>query len=140
MGKYGASQSSNTPRQAEIHPVWRGIGCLILVLMPIIAYTAADVFVTMNGQYQWVPLPGEYYVPLGMQYIRIEDANFVYGINFGGLKMGVAVLTGIFLFLELGLYSLLYAIFYKITAPPLYGPTDAPELGRYRDNRRSSRR
>ena len=32
------------PEDKGIHPIWRGIGCLLLILIPIIAFAAADTF------------------------------------------------------------------------------------------------
>ena len=47
MGKYERFDNFAQVQQPEdkgLHPIWRGIGCLMLILIPIIAFAAADTF------------------------------------------------------------------------------------------------
>jgi hypothetical protein len=47
------------PREMRqrIHPIWRGIGFLFMVLIPILGYAAAQVLLDLNGKNNWFPLP-----------------------------------------------------------------------------------
>ena len=47
MGKfdrYDKFQEMQQQPASQVHPIWRGIGCVMLILIPILAYAAADTF------------------------------------------------------------------------------------------------
>lgn len=54
--KYREYQSPKGPTREEmrrIHPVWRGVGCALMLLMPVISWAAQDVIISRK----LVPLP-----------------------------------------------------------------------------------
>lgn len=85
MGKnmeYASTQrTSSRELQQRIHPVWRGVGFAMMVLIPIMAYAAMKVFLEQNGINNWIPLPtdllakpGEFlyrFFPDPMLYIKL---------------------------------------------------------------------
>lgn len=116
MAKY-SSYNRRTPldeRPWTIHPIWRGIGCVLMLLIPIMAYAGAILLVQANIQQGWVPLPASLLRAVSIPYIGSVDhllANLV-----------VAVLLS---FIGFALLSFFYSIFYRIMNPDPLGPLDA---------------
>ena len=136
MGKfdrYDKFQEMQQQPASQVHPIWRGIGCVMLILIPILAYAAADTFfdnasnISVLGSTVF-PRSGILYrvyfsFPLWENtLLRISPFHLVFMIVFSVL--GYLVL------------SMVYAIVYRVTGPPKYGPTDSPPLRRPRKSRR----
>lgn len=96
-----------------IHPVWQGIGCLMMVLIPVMSYAGAVLLVDANLQNRWVPVPQEFIGPPGYPLLYMQ--------------LGVTVLVSMFGFL---FFVMVYSIMYRMMGPPKYGPTDAPPVRR----------
>ena len=43
----------------SIHPVWRGIGCVLIVIIPILSGIAANILVNNRTQFSWLIIPEE---------------------------------------------------------------------------------
>jgi hypothetical protein len=104
-----SSRQELKPRQAEIHPVWRGIGFILILLVPILSYAGALVLIDQNGKYGWIPITRDMLSPI------IEPMFYV--------KLG---LTLFLVFLLGAVISLISFMFYRMIAPPRYGPLDVP--------------
>jgi hypothetical protein len=104
---------ASKPRPWKIHPIWRGIGCLLLILLPIIAFAAAKVLVQENFRQHWVSIPeqlaGSMVVP-----------------SIGRVFYTDLAVTIILIVIGFGLLTVLYAMVYRLFGPPTYGPLDAP--------------
>lgn len=58
--KYREYSSSNKPSMRDlrrIHPIWRGVGFSMIVLIPIISYAGTMVLLQQNDIHGWFPLP-----------------------------------------------------------------------------------
>ena len=53
MGKYNYFQKEKGPQNKGLHPVWRGIGCLITIITPIISGAASSVLVSFGKSQKW---------------------------------------------------------------------------------------
>jgi hypothetical protein len=42
-----------------VHPAWRGIGCIFMVIIPIIAFFASNLIIKNIDQIPWLTIPGE---------------------------------------------------------------------------------
>lgn len=42
-----------------VHPAWRGIGCILMVLIPAIAFLTANIIIKNINQFPWLTIPGE---------------------------------------------------------------------------------
>ena len=63
MSKYSSySRPKPKPRNLGVHPVMRGIGCIMIVLVPILAYGAAVLLVNYGGTQGW-PIPPNWFGP-----------------------------------------------------------------------------
>ena len=101
----------------QIHPIWRGIGCIFMILIPILSYAAAVVLVRENIQQKWVELPSEL---LGS--ITIPSLGRIYYAD-------VAVALGL-IFIIFAIFTVAYAFVYRLIGPSYYGPMDALPRGR----------
>ena len=129
MGKYTSVRKvAPPPRNREVHPLMRGIGCIMMIIVPILAYGSAVLLVNYGASRGW-PIPPSWlgvptFPPL---LLRLQGLNTV--ITFLQLQnnlianlvfaVAITVLIG-------GVMSIIYGYIYKLFGPPQYGPTDAP--------------
>jgi hypothetical protein len=126
-----SSRQYNRPkpdqRPWKIHPIWRGIGCFMLILLPIMAYVAQHDFWRNTT---WFPLPADLIQPVAIPTTGISEVNaYIIPVNnLIGERIYYADLFFFFIFLLLGfgLLSMVYGVFYRIVGPPRYGRYDAP--------------
>lgn len=114
-------------RPWKVHPVWRGIGCLLIILLPIMAWAGAVLFLQMNTI---LKLPPELYqkvlIPLSKQG-TIDAASIAINryLSSGGVTWGTIFFFFVFLFLGFGVLSIIYAFLYRLVGPPRYSQFDA---------------
>jgi len=106
-------QSKSRPWQ--VHPIWRGIGCVLLVVMPVMAYAGAVLLVEANRRENWLPL-----APALMQPIRLPWIGIIPHLIATLLTALVLLLVGFAVLMAV------YALVYRFAGPPQYGPLDAP--------------
>jgi hypothetical protein len=126
MSKYGQfSRPQQQPRPWEVHPVWRGIGCLLILLIPIMSYAGAVLLVQENLSQGWLPMPAEFSRTVTLPLVG-SVANFY----------AVLMVTVILIMAGFVILTVLYALVYTQLGPPRYGPLDSPpEHGRPRRRR-----
>ena len=115
MTKYDPTYQPKSRRTIipPIHPVWRGIGCFLLILLPIIAFAGAKILVQANSQQRWIQMPSELYGSFSIPVIgRVFYADLAVAVIL--IVIGFAVIT-------VG-----YSIIYRIIGIPRYGPLDSP--------------
>ena len=132
MGKYSfANRQTSRPRR-EVHPVMRGIGCIMIILVPLLAFGSAVLLVNYGASHGW-PIPPTWLgaptfhpllwrlsltsTPIAtvLNFLQAQNnlvANLVFAI-------AITVVVG-------GLMSIIYGYIYTIFGPARYGPTDAP--------------
>jgi len=116
MAKY-SSYNRRTPldeRPWTIHPIWRGIGCVLMLLIPIMAYAGAILLVEANIEQGWIPLPVELLRPVSLPYLG--------QVQHLGANLAVTVLLS---FIGFALLSFLYSILFRVVNPDPLGPLDA---------------
>lgn len=126
--KYQTFQKKEFVRPYTIHPVWRGIGFLMMVLVPIMAGAAAVVMKDLGFELGW---PFMYELRGN---IRLPDIFYAIPVirNLAAWISSIQDLRAILLFFVLfvivfsGLMSILYAVIYRLVGPPQYTPLDAP--------------
>lgn len=112
----------------EVHPVWRGIGFLLFLIIPVVSWIAATILLDLGRQQGWAFL-SELSDPIKFSDwaykfpIIMNLANFI--TNFPNLK---ALLLFFFMVLILlsGIFSVLNAVLYRMFGPPRYTNLDAP--------------
>jgi hypothetical protein len=131
MGKYSTyNRQPPKPRNLGVHPVMRGIGCIMMIVVPILAYGIAMLLVNYGSSHGW-PIPANWYGPptihplllrlRGLQpiwdFLRLQNnliANLIFAV-------AIAIVIG-------GIMSIIYGYMYSIFGPPQYGPTDVPPI------------
>ena len=117
MGKFTKYSTAVQPKERpwKIHPVWQGIGCLMMILIPVISYAGAVLLVDANIKNGWVAIPREFIGPQGNPLLYTQ--------------LGIAVLLSLFGFM---LFVIVYSLLYRAVGPPVRGPMDAPPIRRRR--------
>lgn len=136
MSKYRAYEPRfSNERPWTIHPIWRGIGCLLIILIPIMAYAAGLWFKTENEKQGWIPVPAELdrYINLSQAKDKVPVLTPAFEFIEGIYLLDV-VLTIVFIIVGFALMTLGYSFLYRFIGPPRYGPLDSPPIkkGAYR--------
>ena len=97
----------------RMNPIWRGVGCVLLVALAIAGFLAAGWFLQQNAAQGWVYLPP---VIINIPYLPFLPAGFV-------VQLFIA-----FVFMLFG-YGVL-AVVYAMAFPVQPGETDVPPLKR----------
>ncbi len=115
-------------RPWKINPVWRGIGCILLLLVPIMSWYGTALFLQTN---QTIVLPKELTSVVVIPFTRVneidklilqanhyfQDTHFVFGQPFIALILSI---------IGFGIMGFLYSILYRVAGPSRYGPFDVP--------------
>lgn len=112
MGRYsdyGRQQEVKKPQ--GLHPIWRGIGFAMIVLIPFLSYVGALAILQENAKAHWFRLPADLYVNWSDPLILIK-----------------ALLTIALAFVFYMVFSLVTFLLYRLLAPPRYGPYDVPPV------------
>jgi hypothetical protein len=132
MGKYGSFKQQPFQRPYDVHPIWRGIGCFMMILIPLVSIVGAMVLIE-TGQKEGWPFPYElmgyprlpalaYQLPVIGEISRsVSSVNNLYAI---------ALFSLVFMILGFAVISLVYSFAYKAMGPSRYTPLDAPEVPR----------
>ena len=110
--------SSQKERPWKIHPVWQGIGCLMLIVIPIMAYAGAALLVEANRTAHWAPVPRELAQTVLIPFLEMRVPH---------LYANLVVALGLSLF-GYAAVVVVYSLVYRLVGPPRYGPMDAPPV------------
>ena len=115
-------------RRWKINPVWRGIGCFLILIIPIMAWFAADLF--LNSGQKIIRSPGMNQ-PITIKSVHIAEIDKViadinrYTVSHHLIK-GQFFFFVLFMVIGFGILAFLYAVMYRVIGPPRYGPFDVP--------------
>jgi hypothetical protein len=101
------------PRNDEkkkVHPVWRGIGCVMMVIIPLISYIGAVQLVNNRATIPWVMIPPEIVYSAGK-----DPLIFV--------KILYAIIITFLLYLLMAIVTFVINRFF---GPSRYGKYDVP--------------
>lgn len=128
MSKYSKYQRPPFEKPSEQHPIWRGIGCLLAIILPLMSYAAAVLLVRHGLSHGW-PIPPEL-----TGYIEFKDwvwktpliSNLARPIANCKDLWAVLITSIIILVFLSGIITTAYAIMRRITGPSQYSPVDVP--------------
>lgn len=127
MAKYAKYQKQSPPRKKEMSPIWRGIGCLLMIVVPILSYYIGLALLQAAKQRSLVPdyLLARIELPAFAWNLPVLGplARFLYSLQDPWATLLFFLVT---LFLLSGLISLVYSALYEMFGPPRYGELDAP--------------
>lgn len=117
MARY---QKFNPPRPpykgaGAVHPVWRGIGCIMMLIIPVVGYAGAVLLVQENIKQRWLAVPADL-----AQTVTVPLFGAVPYLYANLLAAAVLTMLGF------GLVTVLYGFLYTAVGPSRYGPLDAP--------------
>lgn len=131
MGKYTSyARQKPKPRNVGVHPVMRGIGCIMMVVVPILAYGLSILVVNYGVSRGW-PLPANWFgspsiPPLLWRVQGLQPIlQFLQAQN--NLEVNL-VFTIVLIVIIGGIMTLIYGYMYTLFGPPKYGPQDAPPI------------
>ena len=127
MGKYQSGVKRKEIQRTGPQPIWRGIGCLLIILVPIISYAAADLSMPFFMERNLVPRE-LLFTPQTPDWLRIVPGIAqMYQFLFGRYAiLATLLLTVVYLIFLGGILTVLYGYLYQLSAPSRYGPMDAP--------------
>ncbi|GAB4577781.1 MAG: hypothetical protein Fur0022_05130 [Anaerolineales bacterium] len=96
-----------------VHPIWRGIGCLLLILIPIISFAVATILYDQRIPQKYFPLTPE-----------LAFAVNVPGFGFVPLPY-MLILTAVISVLGFISLFVVYSLVFRIGSGSRYGPLDA---------------
>jgi hypothetical protein len=106
-----AQHEQERAKKRRMSPVWRGVGCLMMVVLGLIAYFLSGWFLEQNAIEKWLYIPPELMKPPALDFLPA-------GVL---LQLVVGFFTLLFSY---GLVSLVYAILFPIEL----GETDVAPL------------
>jgi hypothetical protein len=123
MAKYTLYSRRPTPKKSpwKVHPVWRGIGCLMIVIIPVMSYAGAALLVDENMRQAWVPVPGEFMHNMRIPYIGTIPH-----------MIATLIVTFLLILIGFGVLMVVYTLMYRMMGASNLGPLDAPPERRQR--------
>lgn len=104
-------------RPWTIHPIWRGIGCIMIILIPVMSYAGAVLLVQENWKQGWLPMPREFSQSIFVPFIgNVPNLLAYLMIAFVLSVVGFGVMTA------------LYSVMFSISGAPKHGPLDVPPI------------
>ena len=85
----------------SVHPVWRGIGFLLMGVVSVMSYAGANLLVEANKTKGWVVVPAE-----------IQG-----GVSWAPDLYAELVVAFFLMMIGFGLITIVYSIIYKVTRP-----------------------
>lgn len=130
MTKYSTAQQRRrvTDTETQLHPIWRGIGCLLILFVPTISYILAAASVQLAVDENW-PMPYQLMGYPVMPVLLWKDAGIVPLLTFIQSQnnlYAILTITLLFIIILASLVSYIYALVYRAVGPSRYGPQDAP--------------
>ncbi len=129
MTKYTVAnrRGAKGPEQ-EVHPIWRGVGCFMMIFVPLMSYFFATITMQAAVDGSW-PIPyqlmGYPTMPAGMMRIPVLS-SIGYFLQGQQNLYGVVLLTLLYIVVIGAIVSAIYSFAWRYVGPPQYGPLDAP--------------
>ena len=101
MGRYQQYQRDGSDKPSDVHPVWRGIGFLLLGVIAIMSYAGANLLVEANKTKVWIAVP----------------AGIRGGVSWAPDLYAELIVMFFLMMIGFGALTIIYSIIYKITRP-----------------------
>lgn len=112
-------KDTTTRLSAPVHPVWRGIGLILIVLIPALAYGVTMTILDLNAKNNWFPIPAEFMI-------------YKWGLDpFILVKIGMTLAIS---FVVYALFMLLTYLLNSLFAPKRYIAPDLPPVKKKKRN------
>ena len=131
MTKYTRVTHKPDDRRWNIHPIWRGIGCFMIIIIVMMSYAGAKELTDYNERTQKFGLPDQLYDKEQISYTKYIPAlkeDDVVNKFLANIKYGYLLFALIFMFIGFGAFSFVYSALYRVSGPSRYTPLDSPEV------------
>lgn len=128
MGKHEFKREASKSRKAEIHPIWRGIGFLFMILIPIMSYAGAIVLIQQNSKNGWVPFPFD---------LVANQSHILFKLLGDPMIHIKIILMVTLMFLLFSVLAILTFFINSAFGGSRYGPYDLPPVRRPKNIRRA---
>ena len=131
MGKYSSyTRKQVKPRVVTVHPVMRGIGCLMIVLVPILSYGIAVLLVNYGYSHGWsIPQGWLGHPTIHPLLLRLEGLRPIWDFLISQNNLIANLIFTVATMVVIGgIMSIIYGYMYSLFGPPQYGPTDVPPI------------
>ena len=126
MSKYQSGSKYNEPRKDNTGAYMRGIGCLMMLVVPVFSYALGKELVKNNIGYGVIPKDwfGFMKIPEGIANSGLAPiARQLASVP--GLP-AILVFTALGILVLGGVIAIMYGYIYQIATPNRYGPMDVP--------------
>ncbi len=128
MTKYTvASQRRASNVQPQVHPLWRGVGCIMMVVIPVISFMLAAFTVNLAVGQNW-PVPYQLMGPPAVPPLLFQSqalAPMAFYIQQQQNLYAILLMTVVYIVVLGAVVSTVYSIVYRYVGPSRYGPLDA---------------
>lgn len=124
MGKYDSfSRQSKIEKPQGPHPIWRGIGFMFMILIPLLSFLIADVLIQENLLQEWFnfSIPADLYAKPGE--LLYPAGRFIYA------KL---IITATLSFILFALFTFFTFAMNSMFGASRYGPYDMPPVSKPR--------
>ncbi len=101
MGRYQQYERDYQKEPTGPHPVWRGIGFLLMAVIGVMSYAGANILVEANKINGWVRLPVE----------------LVGGTSWAPDLWAELVVMFFLMMIGFGVFTIIYSIIYRVSRP-----------------------
>jgi len=131
MSRYQFSDHKDLNQERrEINPVMRGIGCIMMIIVPIFSYLLSDQLAEKNFGIQVLPASWYDTITFPPAFYQLSGPVTSLFRSISGVKHLAAnlLMTVVITIVLGGIMSVVYGYIYQVFGPPKYGPTDEPPI------------
>lgn len=112
MSKHKIYRTETPPKLSKLpeHPIWRGIGCILLIFIPLLSYLASSYLVNNRQDISWLVIPQDLIIS------QFKDSYIVIKLLYAGI---LVLIIGAVL-------ALVTFVLNRIFGPSRFGPHDIP--------------
>jgi hypothetical protein len=129
MTKYTVASQRRARREEQtLSPVWRGVGCLLILFVPLLSYFLAVGTVHMAVDQKW-PMPYQIMGYPVMPAVLMKLPGLIPLLTFVQAQQdlyAILLITVLYIVAIGAFMSFVYSFIYKYVGPPRYGPLDMP--------------
>jgi len=101
MGRYQQYQRDGRDEPTNVHPIWRGIGFLLLAVIAVMSYAGANLLVEANKTKTWIRVP----------------AGIRGGVSWAPDLYAELIVMFFLMMIGFGVITIIYSIIYRISRP-----------------------
>lgn len=101
MGRFQQYEKHGKDEPKTVHPIWRGIGFLLIGLIAVMSYAGASILVRMNKTRQWITVP----------------AAIQGGFSWAPDLFSELIVAFFLSLIGFGIMTIIYSFFYQISRP-----------------------